>query len=128
MRAHLDRVLPLSAAAHELSVELGWSGVTQLDGELALVAVDRAGNESEPSAPVRVSWSGCTDFYDEPFCLDGGAMPQAAPAQASKGCGVVTGPRAARSAPLGAALAMGLIAALRSRRSRSPTARAARVS
>jgi hypothetical protein len=44
--------------------------VALLDGELSLVAVDRAGNESEPSAPVHVAWSGCMSYFDAPdHCL-----------------------------------------------------------
>lgn len=115
MRARLDLVLPLDAAANGISLELGWSGVTELDGELALVAVDRAGNESAPSDPVPVSWSGCTDYYDEPFCLESGALSQV---RDNRGCSLVSGVRGGRGLPLAAAVGAGLIAAMRLRRRR----------
>ena len=38
-----------------IRIDLSFQGVTQLDGELALVAVDRAGNTSEQSEPVAVN-------------------------------------------------------------------------
>jgi hypothetical protein len=108
LRAQLDQTLPLDAAADRVSVELGWRGVTELDGELVLVAVDRAGNESEPSAPVRVSWSGCTDFYEDPFCLAGGS-------ESRTGASCAVAPTRRRM-PLLAALSLGTVALIRIRR------------
>jgi hypothetical protein len=67
MRGQLDVIRPLNAGGR-LTLDVGFSGITQLDGELALVAVDHAGNESEPSEAVRVQWSGCTEYFDEPTC------------------------------------------------------------
>jgi MYXO-CTERM domain-containing protein len=65
MRNFIDRVQVLRGDSR-LNLELGFSGVTELDGEFALVAVDRAGNESAPSEPIKVQWSGCTSFWDSP--------------------------------------------------------------
>jgi MYXO-CTERM domain-containing protein len=65
MRNFIDRVQVLRGDSR-LDLELGFSGVTELDGEFALVAVDRAGNQSEPSEPIRVQWNGCTSFWDSP--------------------------------------------------------------
>jgi hypothetical protein len=118
LRAQLDRVMPLDASTQSLALELGWSGVTQLEGELALVAVDRAGKESEPSEAVRVSWSGCTEYFDDPFCAEGGRMPQA-DADADPSCAIVNGPQAGLPSPLAAAFALTLCAALGWRRKRS---------
>jgi hypothetical protein len=60
-----DDVQPLGEL-HTIVLAVGFANVSQLDGELALVAVDRAGNESEPSAPVHVTWSGCMSYFDAP--------------------------------------------------------------
>jgi hypothetical protein len=113
MREHLETILPLSEAAEGLSIELGWDGITELNGELALVAVDHAGNESEPSEPVHVGWSGCTDYYDDLFCLENAPAPST-----PRNCSVVSGPSQGGTSPLGAALMFCTVAsyALRSRR------------
>lgn len=60
-----DGIVPLEHA-NTIVLPTGFDEVTQLDGELSLVAVDRAGNESAPSAPVQVSWSGCMSYFDAP--------------------------------------------------------------
>jgi hypothetical protein len=64
VRATLDRVWPLAPPAADgegtLSFSMGFSEVEQLDAEIALVAVDPAGNESEPSEPIQLRFSGCT--------------------------------------------------------------------
>lgn len=60
-----DGIVPLDHA-NTIDLPAGFDEVTQLDGELSLVAVDRAGNESQPSAPVQVSWSGCMSYFDAP--------------------------------------------------------------
>lgn len=65
-----------------IALSLSWEGVARLDGELALVAVDRAGNESVASAPVHVEWSGCTSYWDDARC--GGVA-----LRGGSGCGVV---------------------------------------
>ena len=67
MRNEIGVVRPLNAGP-SLTLEAGFAGITELDGELALVAVDRAGNESAPSEAVHVQWSGCTEYFDEPAC------------------------------------------------------------
>lgn len=67
MRGEIGVLRPLNAGG-SMTLDVGFAGITELDGELALVAVDRAGNESEPSEAVRVQWSGCTEYFDEPAC------------------------------------------------------------
>jgi len=49
--------------------------VTELNGELALVAVDSAGNESAPSEPIHVEFSGCTHYFDDATCIDKTVAP-----------------------------------------------------
>jgi hypothetical protein len=113
LRDRLEVVLPLSAADEGVVIELGWNGITELDGELALVAVDHAGNESMQSESVHVAWSGCTEYYDESFCREGGSV-LSTPA----GCSVVSRPSPQTESPLGAAALFGLVTgcALRARR------------
>jgi MYXO-CTERM domain-containing protein len=113
MRNFIDRVQVLRADS-QLNLELGFSGVTELDGEFALVAVDRAGNESAPSEPIRVQWNGCTSFWDSPNTCESDFLD----------CSVGAGPgqRHARSVALPLAAA-GLALLLRRRKrasSRSP--------
>jgi hypothetical protein len=72
MRDEIGVLRPLNAGP-SLTVEAGFAGITELDVELALVAVDRAGNESAPSEPVHVQWSGCTEYFDEPMCAAPGS-------------------------------------------------------
>lgn len=67
MRNEIGVVRPLNVGP-SLTLEAGFTGITELDGELALIAVDRAGNESAPSEAVHVQWSGCTEYFDEPAC------------------------------------------------------------
>lgn len=60
----LERVWPLAPPAADgegtLTFSMGFTEVEQLDAEIALVAVDLAGNESAPSEPVQLQFSGCT--------------------------------------------------------------------
>jgi hypothetical protein len=87
--AFLDRSWPLSqasqrgAGAGQLSLELSYSDVADLDAEIALVAIDRAGNESEPSEPIHLQWSGCTRDGDE--CLEDAGCSASRPARGSVG-------------------------------------------
>ena len=67
MRGEVGVLRPLNAGG-SLTLDIGYAAITELDGELALVAVDRAGNESARSEPVRVQWSGCTEYFDDPIC------------------------------------------------------------
>ena len=60
-----DGVVALNGA-NTIVLHPGFDEVARLDGQLSLVAVDRAGNESEPSAPIPVSWSGCMSYFDAP--------------------------------------------------------------
>jgi hypothetical protein len=58
-------------AAGALSLELSYDEVANLDAEIALVAIDRAGNESDPSEPIHLEWSGCTrDLSSDQQCLE----------------------------------------------------------
>lgn len=75
-----------------IQIDLSFQGVTQLDGELALVAVDRAGNSSEPSDAVPVKFSGCMSYFDDPAC------------EQAQGCAVVSGAGRDRAGWVGVAL------------------------
>jgi hypothetical protein len=109
---HLDRAMPLDPQAREIALALSFKEITLLEGELALVALDHAGNESEPSNPVQVSWSGCTEYFDEPFCADDEVV---VPPRAEQRCSLTTGPRAGHGLPLAAAIVLGLGAAVGAR-------------
>jgi hypothetical protein len=80
LQRSLEVLQPLSTVP-TLTFELGWDEISELDGELALIAVDRSGNESTMSAPVHVEWGGCTSYFDDPSCLRDasgcGVAPQA---------------------------------------------------
>jgi hypothetical protein len=54
---------------NQIDLELGFDGIEQLNGDLALIAVDRAGNESAMSKPIHVEYSGCTEYFDTPGCI-----------------------------------------------------------
>ena len=115
VRSRLDQVLPLDPETRELTFELGFDAITQLDGELSLVAVDRAGHESAPSELARVAFSGCTEYFDQPYCVAGGPMPQSEVAR----CSVVDGVGHNQSSPLtAAALGLSVCAVLAARSSR----------
>lgn len=114
IRSRLDQVLPLAPETRELTFELGFDAITQLDGELSLVAVDRAGRESAPSELARVAFSGCTEYFDQPYCIEGGPMPQS---EAPR-CSIVDGVRHEQSSPLTAALGLSVCAVLAARSSR----------
>jgi hypothetical protein len=57
MQAMLGRYWPLTP---RLSFAIGFEEAAEIDATIALIAVDRAGNESVPSAPVALVFSGCT--------------------------------------------------------------------
>jgi len=61
---NLGKTWPLDASDEpgrgQISFTIGYDDVAELDAEITLVAVDRAGNESAPSEPVQLSFSGCT--------------------------------------------------------------------
>ena len=71
MREAMDHVWPLGDTS-QVSIEVGFDQVSTLDGAISLVAVDRAGNESAPSSPVRVAVHPCTSYFDEPLCEESG--------------------------------------------------------
>lgn len=109
MRSEIGVVRPLNAVP-SLTLDVGFSGITELDGELALVAVDRAGNESAQSEAVHVQWSGCTEYFDEPVC-----------AASSSSCSVASAPSRSGHAgawPMAAAAALGTLMRWRRRRAR----------
>jgi hypothetical protein len=117
LRPAIERVQPL-LDERRIVIELGFSGVAELDGELALVAVDRAGNESQPSDALRVRFSGCMTYFDAPNTCE--ASPH--------GCSV-SGPvggaeRAASWLPLAAAAVLGWLARARLRVRQPPVRRA----
>lgn len=82
-RRALDGVKPLLEPGR-LTLDVGWSEVTSLSGELALIAVDHAGNESAQSDPVHLEWSGCTSYWDDLSCHTPGASQVAG--GAAHGC------------------------------------------
>ena len=86
MRNEIGVLRPLNVGP-SLTLDVGFAGITELDGELALVAVDRAGNESAPSEPVRVQWSGCTSYFDEPVCAASSSSCAVAGVRAGTGLG-----------------------------------------
>jgi hypothetical protein len=111
LRAATETIKPL-ADSHTIALELGWNGVTELNGDLALIAVDRAGNESEASRSVHVEWSGCTSYWDDPAC---GVQDD----RTRDGCAVLTVSGRTRSLPLWAAAAVGGALLWRKRRRNS---------
>jgi hypothetical protein len=117
---------------------LGFDEVISLDATLQAVAVDDAGNESEPSAPFTVSFDGCTlaavgsecegDFNPDTM-LGGSSIDsdvfetadrevfETAAAPRASGCAL--GARSSRSSAGGMALAtLGVLLALGARRRR----------
>lgn len=115
-RAVLDGVKPLAEAQH-LTLEVGWDEVPQLSGELALVAVDHAGNESAPSDPVHVEWSGCTSYWDDPTCRP--TTTNQVAGGAAHGCALAALNRTSRPASLGLWLWVAGLAVARVRRKRA---------
>ena len=65
----LEIVHPLFSPS-SIAIELNYEDITELDGEIALIAVDRAGNESAASAPVHVQFDGCTKYLDSDSCIE----------------------------------------------------------
>ncbi len=52
------------------TIPIGFDEAPQIDGEAQLVAIDRAGNTSVPSAPFRVVFNGCTYVPDDDSCVE----------------------------------------------------------
>jgi hypothetical protein len=115
LRSQMNRTLPLHPNMRAVGLEVGFDQVTALDGEIALVAVDHAGRESAPSELVRVSFSGCTEYFDQPYCVGGGPMPEPFDAPS---CSVI-GAVGQKRSPLTAAIVLGVCALLVLRRKRS---------
>ena len=67
MSPMLDIVHPASSA---LTFHAGFDEITHLDAVVTLTVVDRAGNESAPSDPLSLRWSGCTTTFFTDGCLD----------------------------------------------------------
>jgi len=104
-----------------VTIDLGWSDVTQLSGEIALVAVDHAGNESAPSDAVRVEWSGCTSSWDDPTCRP--ATTNQVVGGAANGCAISTLAPTSGPGSLGLWLWVAglVVACVRCKRARVPT-------
>jgi hypothetical protein len=76
----LEVIRPFSASFDSpdegrISLTIGFEDAAKLDADIALVAIDRAGNESARSEPIHLTFSGCTHSLDGQ-CLE------------SAGCGV----------------------------------------
>jgi hypothetical protein len=92
-----EPISAIAVGASPLTFELPFESVTALDATFELVAIDRAGNESEASEPFRVSFDGCTrtiglagcveDTGGRVTCSDGMCSEEAA---AETGCGFAT--------------------------------------
>ena len=124
------------AGGHPLFLRPGFDELPGLDVTLAAVAVDAAGNESEPTAPFSVQFDGCTlaavgdrceDELDPDVDLSAvfeeqmGGEPEPDAPRAVSGCALGGGP--ARGSVLGAlasvALGAGLLLRRRQQRSSS---------
>lgn len=97
LRATLAQTWPLRDT-RTIQIGLSFQGVTQLDGELALVAVDRAGNESAQSAPVPVRFGGCMSYFDDPTCEHPATCSALHAAQSGMSRGAIWLPLAAAAA------------------------------
>jgi hypothetical protein len=95
MRTLVGPVRPLSP---RIVFDMAFDDAPVLDAEIAVVVIDRAGNESAPSDPIHLLWSGCTLPPAGEQCLDAG----------EGGC-AIAGTRSARGAPV-ALLLLGLVA------------------
>jgi hypothetical protein len=76
----LEVIRPLSASVDSpdegrISFTIGFEDAAMIDADIALVAIDRAGNESARSEPIHLMFAGCTRSFDGQ-CLE------------SAGCGV----------------------------------------
>jgi hypothetical protein len=107
----LSSVGVMLAAGQPLFLRPGFDELPALDVELAAVAVDAAGNESEPTPPFAVSFDGCTlasvgdrcedeldPDTDLSSVLSGGGYEPAVASEAAAGVSCVLG-RGASSAP-----------------------------
>ena len=66
----LDHVAEVRPLASILSFDVNFQEIETLDAVIALVAVDRAGNESAPSAPIHITYSGCVKPSFEGACIE----------------------------------------------------------
>ena len=86
LQAALGKIEPLSPTGG-INISLG-DDIMELDGELRLIAVDRAGNESPASEPVHVEFSDCPRYFDDHTCVDSFADGcSAAPGRSSNATG-----------------------------------------
>lgn len=85
----LQHSWPLGPAggSGEISLTIAYADVAELDAEISLVAIDRAGNESEPSEPIHLEFSGCTRDVTSNTCLDSGCSVQHLASPVSRGGG-----------------------------------------
>lgn len=71
LQASMTRAQALEDAVR---FHLGFDEATRMDATIALVAIDRAGNESPASNPVRLKFSGCTKPAAGRLCKEGGPL------------------------------------------------------
>ena len=106
----LDDISQARPLTPTLVFNVGFDDVTRLDAVIALVAVDRAGNESAPSAPIELRDSGCVKAGEDECLSDADAASNGA------GCSVAgSAPGQAASWP-GVALAIAAYSLLRAPR------------
>jgi hypothetical protein len=60
----------ITVGVSPLQFEVPFDDVVSIDATFQLVAIDRAGNESAPSAPFHVSFDGCTRAPGADACLE----------------------------------------------------------
>jgi MYXO-CTERM domain-containing protein len=60
---------PLRPLTPRISFDVAFADVPEVDATIAVVIVDRAGNESLASDPIELRWSGCTVFGFDDRCL-----------------------------------------------------------
>lgn len=68
--AMAQRIGTLQRLTASMAFDVGFDGASRIDAVVALTLVDRAGNESQQSAPIRLAWSGCTASAVGHGCLD----------------------------------------------------------
>jgi hypothetical protein len=118
LAAPLERI---AVGASPLTIELPFDAIPELDATFELIAIDRAGNESDASEPFHAAFDGCThsvglggcaeDTGGRVVCADGTCFESAA-----TGCAFRPG-RSAPAAGLALVLA-GALCVLRRRRLR----------
>jgi hypothetical protein len=106
----LELIGPIRPLSPRIVFDMAFDDAPALDAEIAIVVVDRAGNESPPSDPIRLLWSGCTLPPAGDRCIDAGS---------ARGCSLAP---IGRDAGAHAGLLLGLLV-LAARRLRQSTIR-----